>query len=319
MPAFRQPMISKTPGRISTYCQIGTNVLEGLNSSVGSVLGLLSCLMQSRGFSPPLRRIFLVDGIFPWEIIWVLPPFLRNSFGWEYKPRSSLCTHAFHCTGSKDIDVHVLDRWMPATKHTQHAPSTKTECDYFYGWIKKTYRGKSLWKKSDAREITDEDYHALDMLRTHVQHWTSVTCRRNSLSLEQNKIVHTLSLTYPCISYGSLIPASLEKWWYWWQYFTSEWKTVVLSILMWHVMLLTRILFLCAEASESVETHIYPHYKVTWACQSAMARNDHKSTSLTQTRSWQINYTSFISVHMHYHIYYDYFSLHTPHSQQNNQ
>ena len=29
---------------------------------------------------------------------------------------------------------------MPATKtkqkHTQHAPSTKTECDYLHGWIK---------------------------------------------------------------------------------------------------------------------------------------------------------------------------------------
>ena len=26
---------------------------------------------------------------------------------------------------------------MPGTKHTQHAPSTKTECDYLNGWIKK--------------------------------------------------------------------------------------------------------------------------------------------------------------------------------------
>ena len=41
---------------------------------------------------------------------------LFNSFGWEYKPRSSLCTHAFHLTDSKDPDVHVLDGWMPATK-----------------------------------------------------------------------------------------------------------------------------------------------------------------------------------------------------------
>ena len=42
------------------------------------------------------------------------PP--KNSFGWEYKPRSSLCTHAFHRTDSKDPDVHVLDGWMPAAK-----------------------------------------------------------------------------------------------------------------------------------------------------------------------------------------------------------
>ena len=33
----------------------------------------------------------------------------KNSFGGEYKPRSSLCTHAFHRTDSEDPDVHVLD------------------------------------------------------------------------------------------------------------------------------------------------------------------------------------------------------------------
>ena len=38
---------------------------------------------------------------------------------------------------SKDPHIHVLDRWMPAQKHTQHAPSTKMECDYLNGWIKK--------------------------------------------------------------------------------------------------------------------------------------------------------------------------------------
>ena len=59
---------------------------------------------------------FPVEGIFPLELTWVQTPFPKNSFGWEYKPRSSLCNHAFHRTGSKDPDVHVLDGWMPATK-----------------------------------------------------------------------------------------------------------------------------------------------------------------------------------------------------------
>ena len=27
----------------------------------------------------------------------------------EYKPRSSLCTYAFHRTDSKDPNIHVLD------------------------------------------------------------------------------------------------------------------------------------------------------------------------------------------------------------------
>ena len=75
-------------------------------------------------FEPVVKRIFLL------ELAWVLTPFRQNSFGWEYKPRSGLCTNSFHHTDSKDPDIHVLDGWMPATKHTQHAPSTKTECDY---------------------------------------------------------------------------------------------------------------------------------------------------------------------------------------------
>ena len=38
---------------------------------------------------------------------------------------------------SKDPGIHVLDGWMLKAKHTQQAASTKTECDYFNGWIKK--------------------------------------------------------------------------------------------------------------------------------------------------------------------------------------
>ena len=46
----------------------------------------------------------------------VLTPFPKNSFGWEYKLRSCLYTHTFHHTDSKDPVMHVLDRWMSATK-----------------------------------------------------------------------------------------------------------------------------------------------------------------------------------------------------------
>ena len=34
------------------------SITRGRNSSHGSVLGLLSCLMQRRGFDPPVRRTF---------------------------------------------------------------------------------------------------------------------------------------------------------------------------------------------------------------------------------------------------------------------
>ena len=55
-----------------------------------------------------------------------LTPFPPNSLGWKYKLRSSLCTHVFHQTDSKDPDIHVLYGWMPATK-------THPAC--LYGWI----------------------------------------------------------------------------------------------------------------------------------------------------------------------------------------
>ena len=65
--------------------------------------------MQRRGFNTPLGRIFPVQGIFPLEFTGVLTSFPQNSFGLEYKPRSSVCSHAFHHTDSKDPDIHVLD------------------------------------------------------------------------------------------------------------------------------------------------------------------------------------------------------------------
>ena len=45
-----------------------------------------------------------------------LTPFHKNSFGCEYKPRSSLCTNAFRCMDSKDPDIYVLNGRMLATK-----------------------------------------------------------------------------------------------------------------------------------------------------------------------------------------------------------
>ena len=61
-------------------------------------------------FEPPVEGNFLLE----WT--WVLAPFPKT-FGWEYRPTSSLCTHAFHHTDSKNLDIYVLDGWMPATKH----------------------------------------------------------------------------------------------------------------------------------------------------------------------------------------------------------
>ena len=81
--------------------------------------------MQRRGFDPPLGRILSVEGTFPLELTWVLTPFPKKSFGWEYKPRSSLGTHAFHHTDYKDPDIHVLDAWMPAIQPSMHHPQRR--------------------------------------------------------------------------------------------------------------------------------------------------------------------------------------------------
>ena len=94
------------------------NVVDHLNSFWGrnSSLVVFGLAVHSVAGWILLWGHFPVEGIFLLELTWVQTPFPKSSFGWEYKPRSSLCTHAFHRTDSKDPDVHVLDRWMPATK-----------------------------------------------------------------------------------------------------------------------------------------------------------------------------------------------------------
>ena len=72
---------------------------------------------------------------FPLELTWT--PFPLNSFGWEYKPMSSLCTHAFHCTDTKEPDVHVLDGWMPATKKTHPACTIQEDRIWLPVWLDK--------------------------------------------------------------------------------------------------------------------------------------------------------------------------------------
>ena len=99
-----------------------------------SLLVVFGFVVHSVAGSILLWGNFPVEGIFPLELTSVQTPFPpKNSFGWEYKPRFSLCTHAFHRTDSKDPDVHVLDGECRQQKHTQHAPSTKTKCDYLNG------------------------------------------------------------------------------------------------------------------------------------------------------------------------------------------
>ena len=129
---------------LSWYC----SRCGGLNSwRVSSMLGSLSCLMQRHGFNPPQGWFFPVEGICPLGLTWVLTSLPQNSFRWEYKLRSCLCTHAFHPTHSKDPDIHVLGE-SRQQKHTQHAQSTKMEYDYLNGWIKKKQKTVTYTKIS---------------------------------------------------------------------------------------------------------------------------------------------------------------------------
>ena len=122
----------------------------GRNSSVGSAWA--RC--HSVAGSILLWGHFPVEGIFPLELTWVQTPFPQNSFGWEYKPRSSLCTHAFHSTDSKDPDVHVLDGWTPATKNTPstHHPRRRNVTTLLVG-LKNGHISKNLTQKWWTPEI----------------------------------------------------------------------------------------------------------------------------------------------------------------------
>ena len=53
---------------------------------------------------------FLVEGIFSLGVNMGFDPPPQLFRMRVCKPRSSLCTHAFHRTDSKDPDIHVLDR-----------------------------------------------------------------------------------------------------------------------------------------------------------------------------------------------------------------
>ena len=81
-----------------------------------------------------------------------------------YKPRSSLCTHAFYRKDSKDPYIHVLDRWMPATKTPSMHHPPRTEYDYLNGWTIKlvTYAKISpkMVNSTDIAGNTEEEEEA---------------------------------------------------------------------------------------------------------------------------------------------------------------
>ena len=80
----------------------------------------------------------LVEGIFPLELTWVLTPFLPKTLSDESINRGLVCAHMHSIARTQKILTFMS--WTGVCrqqKHTQHAPSTKTEYDNLHGWIEK--------------------------------------------------------------------------------------------------------------------------------------------------------------------------------------
>ena len=72
----------------------------------------------------------------PWVLVWVLTPFPTTLLD-ESINQGLVCTHMHSSVQTQKILTFMSlmsECWHQ--KHTQQTPSTKTECDYLYGWIK---------------------------------------------------------------------------------------------------------------------------------------------------------------------------------------
>ena len=124
-----------------THC-----IQRGRNSSVGSAWARCP---QRRGFDPPLGT-FSVE----LELTWVQlhPPKTPSDESIE------VCAYMhFIARTRKKILTFMSTGECRQQKHTQQAPSTKTECDYLNGWIKKrSHTQKSHPKVVNPRDIAGE-------------------------------------------------------------------------------------------------------------------------------------------------------------------
>ena len=137
----------------------------------------------------------------------------KNSFGWEYKRRSSLCTHAFHCTDSKDPDIHFLDRWMLKTK-THPACTIYEDGMWLPQWFgfKNSHVHKNLTQNGGAKRSSWGRQNKKNM------------CSSSTIALRKALLQTTMSqqflLGYP---WGSM-NVSLK------------WKQIISDLLRWSVI-----------------------------------------------------------------------------------
>ena len=101
---------------------------------------------------------FQLREFFPLELTWVQTPFPQKTPSDESINRGLVCAYMHFIARTQKILTFMS--WTGECrqqKHTQHAPSTKTECDYLNGWIKKqSHTQKSHPKVVNPRDIAGE-------------------------------------------------------------------------------------------------------------------------------------------------------------------
>ena len=93
--------------------------------------------MQRYGFDPPLRRIFSGRGDFSLGVNMGSWFHSLKTLSDESVNRGLVCAHMHSIPRTQKILTFMSYGECGQQKHTQHAPFTKTECDYLNGWIKK--------------------------------------------------------------------------------------------------------------------------------------------------------------------------------------
>ena len=126
--------------------------MGGRNSSL-VVFGLA---VHSVGGSILLWGNFPVEGIFPLELTCVQTPFPKKTLSDKSINRGLVCAHMhFIARTPKILAFMSYTGECRQQKHTQHAPSTKTECDYLNFCIKKTVtRAKISPKNGESQRYS---------------------------------------------------------------------------------------------------------------------------------------------------------------------
>ena len=152
---------------------VNTLQTGGPNSSVGSAWARCP---QRCGFDPPLGT-FSGRGDFSLGVNMGSNSIPPKTLSDESTNRGLVCAHMHFITRTQKILTFMSSTGeCRQQKHTQYAPSTKTECDYLNGWIKK----RSRTQKSHPKVVNPRDTARERKKKTKKQKklQTTLTCDR---------------------------------------------------------------------------------------------------------------------------------------------